>query len=99
MAYPTTLTALVDPLCGWCYGAASALERLAAQPEILLTLTPIGLFAGEGARPMDAGFADHAWSNDQCIARLTGQVFSPAYRGRVLGDLTSPSTAAPRCLP
>ena len=39
---------------------------------------------------MDAGFADHAWSNDQCIARLTGQVFSPAYRGRVLSDLTQP---------
>ena len=39
MAYPTTLTALVDPLCGWCYGAASALERLAAQPEILLRLS------------------------------------------------------------
>ena len=65
MAYPTTLTALVDPLCGWCYGAASALERLAAQPEILLdSHADRPPSAGEGARPMDAGFADHAWSND-----------------------------------
>jgi putative protein-disulfide isomerase len=78
------LTALVDPLCGWCYGAAPALERLAADPTVALRVMPTGLFAGEGARPMDDGFATYAWSNDQRIARLTGQPFTETYRRDVL---------------
>ncbi len=78
------LTALVDPLCGWCYGAAPALERLAGDPGVALGVMPTGLFAGEGARPMDDAFAAYAWSNDQRIARLTGQPFTEAYRQGVL---------------
>lgn len=80
----TDVTYLFDPLCGWCYGASPALSRLAADPGISLTLQPTGLFAGEGARPMDAGFAAYAWSNDQRIARLTSQPFTEAYRRNVL---------------
>jgi putative protein-disulfide isomerase len=76
-----TLHYLYDPLCGWCYGAAPALRALAEAPGIPpLALHPTGLFAGAGARPMDRSFAAYAWSNDQRIARLTGQVFSEAYR-------------------
>ncbi len=33
---------------------------------------------------MDERFASYAWQNDQRIGHLTGQVFSPAYRDRVL---------------
>jgi putative protein-disulfide isomerase len=80
----TTVTYVFDPLCGWCYGASPALETLVAMPGIDLKLAPTGLFAGEGARPMDAGFAAYAWSNDQRIARLSGQVFSDAYRQNCL---------------
>ncbi len=78
------ITYLFDPLCGWCYGAAPVLERLVRQDGIEVELAPTGLFAGEGARPMDAAFAAYAWHNDQRIARLTGQVFSDAYRSHVL---------------
>ncbi|NPD14860.1 DsbA family protein [Xinfangfangia sp. D13-10-4-6] len=80
----TQITCLLDPLCGWCYGAAPALSRLAADPGLSLSLQPTGLFAGDGARPMDAGFAAYAWSNDQRIAGLTGQPFTEAYRRNVL---------------
>jgi putative protein-disulfide isomerase len=80
----TTITYLFDPLCGWCYGATPALDKLAATPGIGLNLAPTGLFSGEGARPMNAGFASYAWSNDQRIARLSGQVFSDAYRRNCL---------------
>jgi putative protein-disulfide isomerase len=80
----TALTYLFDPLCGWCYGAAPALEKLAAAPGIALKLAPTGLFSGEGARPMDAEFAAYAWSNDQRIAFLSGQFFSEAYRRNCL---------------
>ena len=79
------VTYLFDPLCGWCYGAGSALERLGQLGDVTLEHMPTGLFAGEGARVMDAQFAAYAWQNDERIARLTGQPFSEIYRSRVLG--------------
>ncbi|TIT28381.1 MAG: DsbA family protein, partial [Mesorhizobium sp.] len=78
-----TLTYLFDPLCGWCYGATPMLDRL-EQSGIALDLLPTGLFSGAGARPLDAGFAAHAWANDQRIERLSGQRFSQAYLDNVL---------------
>jgi len=77
------VTYLFDPLCGWCYGATPMLERLSAS-GVRIELLPTGLFSGAGARPMDEGFAAHAWANDQRIERLTGQPFTQAYRHNVL---------------
>lgn len=79
------VTYLFDPLCGWCYAAAPALGRLQGTPGIRLSMAPSGLFAGRGARPMDAQFAAYAWSNDQRIEKLTGQRFTQAYRDNILG--------------
>ena len=66
---------LFDPLCGWCYGAGPALEKLAQLDGVTVDLAPTGLFAGGASRPMDKHFAAYAWQNDQRIARLTGQPF------------------------
>lgn len=77
------MTYLFDPLCGWCYGAAPMLRRL-REAGVAVRPLPTGLFTGPGARPMDAGFAAYAWSNDQRIERLTGQRFTNAYRSQVL---------------
>ena len=85
---PIQVRYFFDPLCGWCYGAVPALKVLQGQPDIALSLAPVGLFADEAARPMDSGMAAYAWANDQRIQALTGQVFSPAYRDQVLGDPT-----------
>ncbi|THU04148.1 DsbA family protein [Lampropedia puyangensis] len=82
----TRIHYLFDPLCGWCYGASSAVTELAQAPGIELHLQPTGLFAGAGARPMDAEFSHYAWTNDQRIERLTGQSFSHLYRQQVLGN-------------
>ena len=87
-----------DPLCGWCYGAGPALERLAQLDDVTLDLMPTGLFAGEGARPMDAQFAAYAWQNDERIARLTGQPFSEIYCSRVLGHAGGMFDSAPATL-
>ena len=84
----TQVTYLFDPLCGWCYGAAPAIQQLAQDASVSLALAPTGLFSG-GGRTMDAAFADYAWSNDQRIAKLTGQRFTEAYRANVLGKLGS----------
>jgi putative protein-disulfide isomerase len=98
MTASISITYLHDPLCGWCYGASPLLDRLAALPDVALTMAPTGLFSGPGARPMDAGMAAHAWSNDQRIARLTGQPFSDAYRRQVLGDAARPFDSGPATL-
>ena len=92
-----SLTYLYDPLCGWCYGATRALEALQAKTAITFIAT--GLFAGEGARTMDAGFAAYAWDNDRRIEALTGQPFSHAYRERILQPgIAFDSTAATHAL-
>jgi putative protein-disulfide isomerase len=75
---------LMDPLCGWCYGAAPALQKLRNVPGVQLEIAPTGLFAGAGSRAMDGDFAAFAWSNDERIERLTGQRFTPRYRSQVL---------------
>ena len=82
---PTTVTYLFDPLCGWCYGASPAIQRLGQEASIKLTLAPSGLFSG-GGRVMSADFAEYAWSNDVRIQKLTGQPFSATYRNHVLGQ-------------
>ena len=81
----TAVTYLFDPLCGWCYGASPAIQRLGRQSGIQLELLPTGLFACSGGRTMDAAFADYAWSNDVRIEKLTGQRFTEDYRKNVLG--------------
>ncbi|QKD06190.1 DsbA family protein [Mesorhizobium loti] len=78
------VTYFFDPLCGWCYGATPMLDRLSAS-GVRVELLPTGLFSGAGARPMDEGFAAHAWANDQRIERLTAQKFTQAYQRNVLG--------------
>ena len=98
MATATQVTYLFDPLCGWCYGASPMIGQLAARPDIALDFMPTGLFAGHGARPMDEHFAAYAWTNDQRIARLTGQPFSETYRHHVLGDRTRLLDSAPATL-
>lgn len=80
---PGTVIAVVDPLCGWCWGAAPALAKLAAA-DLRLEVVASGLFIGD--RPLTPAFAEHAWENDRRIAALTGQTFSEAYRAQVLGQ-------------
>ncbi|MBY5455598.1 DsbA family protein (plasmid) [Rhizobium beringeri] len=92
------LTYLYDPLCGWCYGAAPALDKMAKLDNLTVELAPTGLFAGEGARPLDERFAAYAWHNDQRINRLTGQVFSQLYRDQVLAGAASMFDSAPATL-
>ena len=93
-----SVTYLFDPLCGWCYAAAPALKFLQAQEGVDLALAPTGLFAGAGARPMDAQFAAYAWANDQRIQQLTGQPFTQAYRDQILGAANGRFDSGPATL-
>ncbi|WP_426323171.1 DsbA family protein [Pseudoduganella sp. R-43] len=75
---------IFDPLCGWCYASALALEALSEAYPDLLELMPSGLFSDAGARVMTPEWAHHAWSNDQRIEAMTGQPFSAAYQRNIL---------------
>lgn len=94
----TTVTYLFDPLCGWCYAAAPALQYLQGVDGVDVALAPTGLFAGAGARPMDAQFAAYAWANDQRIQQLTGQPFTQAYRDHILGAANGRFDSGPATL-
>lgn len=98
MAVITHVAYLFDPLCGWCYGASAKLDQLVARSDFAIDLIATGLFAGDGARPMDDSFAAYAWTNDQRIARLSGQPFSEVYRRNVLGDRTRLFDSGPATL-
>ena len=45
----TNLVYLMDPLCGWCYGASGAIQQLAKAQDFSIELLPVGLFSGSGA--------------------------------------------------
>lgn len=98
MSMRYTVSYLFDPLCGWCYGAAPMIARLQAEADIDLTTVPSGLFAEDGAFPASDAFAAHAWSADQRIAAMTGQVFSEAYRRDVLGNRAARIDSGPATL-
>ena len=90
------ITYLFDPFCGWCYGAAPQIARLRESlGDDRVQGLPVGLFAGDYARPMDGEFRDYAWSNDQRIASMTGQQFSQAYFDKVLSDFETPLDSGP----
>lgn len=84
MSNQLRLQYLFDPLCGWCYASAPALAGLAKACAEALELMPCGMFSAGGGRAMTPEWANYAWSNDQRIAAITGQVFSEAYRRQVL---------------
>ncbi len=73
-----------DPLCGWCYASAPALQTLSEKYPDALELMPSGLFSDAGARVMSPAWAHHAWINDQRIEAMTGQPFSAAYQRNIL---------------
>jgi len=89
---------IFDPLCGWCYASAPALQYLARHHGDRLELMPSGLFSGEGARQITAQWAEHAWANDQRITTLTGQPFSERYHQLLLSGARFDSVFMSRAL-
>lgn len=90
-----TLLYVFDPLCGWCYGAAPAVQALAREDRWELALLPCGLFAGDPSRRIDAGFAAHVEQADARIAQMTGQPFSDRYRREVVRNPALPFDSQP----
>lgn len=77
-----TFTYLFDPLCGWCYAAAPAIQALRDSGMGDIAMAPVGMFYQP--RPMNS-MAEHAKKNDLRIQELTKQPFSETYFEQVLG--------------
>jgi len=80
-----TILYLFDPLCGWCYSVSGGIAKLAETADV--KLVPTGLFSRD--KIMSPDWSEHAWENDQRIARLTGLPFSEAYRRNILQQPTN----------
>ncbi|MFQ2271611.1 DsbA family protein [Aeromonas enteropelogenes] len=74
-----TLHYVYDPLCGWCYGAASLLAAAAGIPGIAIELHAGGLWLGARRQPMGMALRDYVRPHDERIAALTGQSFGERY--------------------
>lgn len=76
---------LFDPLCGWCYAVSNGIRKLAETADV--ELIPTGLFSHD--KLMTPEWAEHAWTNDQRISKITGLPFSEAYYQNILQKPTN----------
>ena len=75
-----TLYYVADPMCSWCWGFASTLEKLEAQltPDVQLQLV-LGGLAPDSDEPMDdatKAYVQRAW---RTVAQATGAQFNFAF--------------------
>ena len=83
MGFQPGLYWIIDPLCGWSYGALPLLNRVAQDFTQQLVL-PGGLFIGSQRRKLDADWLSHVHEHDARIAALTGMAFGSDYRTQLL---------------
>lgn len=79
---------IYDPLCGWCYGAASLISALRELPGLQVRLHAGGMMTGAQRRPVTPELRSYVLGHDERIAQITGQEFGAAYRDGLLNDAT-----------
>lgn len=85
MALQAGLYWIIDPLCGWSYGALPLLNRIAQQfPQ--QHILPGGLFIGAQRRRLSADWLAHVNEHDARIAALTGMTFGSDYHHTLLAN-------------
>lgn len=85
MAFQPGLYWIIDPLCGWSYGALPLLNRV-AQDFTQQHILPGGLFVGSQRRKLDDNWLAHVHEHDARIASLTGMPFGSDYRTQLLAN-------------
>ena len=93
----TALHYLYDPLCGWCYGAATLVK--AAREVLNVTPHGGGMMTGARRQNVTPQLREFVKPHDARIAQLSGQPFGEAYLDGLLRDTTAvfdsePPTAA-----
>lgn len=80
----TTLHAIIDPLCGWCYAAESLLEAAAEHSDYDIKLHCGGMLIGSARRRVDANWRAMVLPADKHISELSGQKFGDEYKNALL---------------
>ena len=91
--HETVLHYIHDPLCGWCYGAASLVA--AARAVLPVQAHGGGMMAGRNRRRVDAQLRDYVMPHDHRIAQMTGQAFGEPYFNGLLRDTHAVFDSAP----
>lgn len=76
----TNIHYIFDPMCGWCYGAASLIEQLSDIENVTLNLHPGGMIERS---PLSDDFRKHVRQADQHIAQQTGAKFGDEYIAKI----------------
>ena len=84
MAFQAGLYWIIDPLCGWSYGALPLINRTAEHFTERQHILPGGLFIDAQRRRLDADWLAHVHEHDDRIAKLTGMPFGRAYKEELL---------------
>ncbi|MGH1460725.1 MAG: DsbA family protein [Neptuniibacter sp.] len=71
-----------DPMCGWCYGAASLIEAINDSEDFELVCHPGGMMNRQVIAP---SFRQHVLAADKVIESQTDAIFGEDYKARVAG--------------
>lgn len=81
----TELMYIEDAYCGWCYGFAPVVRRLAEETGAQLTVVSGGMITGERVGPLTA-MADYIRKATPRLVEMTGAEVAPAFLDGVLGN-------------
>ncbi len=84
-----TLHLIVEPLCGWCYGAAPLFEASMGMEDIDVKVHFGGMLMDERRKRITPEWRDFVTGPDTQIAKLTGQVFGGKYQKDLLNDFSA----------
>ena len=87
MVFQAGLYWIIDPLCGWSYGALPLMNRIAQHFPHQPILSG-GLFIGANRRTLNPEWVAHVNEHDARIATLTGMKFGDRYHQMLLEDST-----------
>ena len=82
----TTLHYIFDPLCGWCYAAASLVDAAREVPGLKVEFHGGGMMTGANRRAITPQWRDYVMPHDHRIAEMTGQPFGERYFEGLLRD-------------
>lgn len=88
-----TLHYVHDPLCGWCYAAATLVK--AAREVMPVVGHAGGMLAGSRRRRITDDWREHVMPHDRRIEMLSGQPFGTAYFDGLLRDHAAVLDSAP----
>lgn len=95
MASTPVLHYILDPFCGWCYGAAPLVDAALRVPGLQVLPHAGGMLAGAQRMRITPQWRGYVMPQDQRVAQLTGQPYGDAYFDGLLKDTSYTMDSAP----